>query len=573
MPDHDDRPPWAGAPTQPYAGWRGTTSAPAARAAHAVRPLRRAGRDPPRSTSASWGRHRGPRPGDRRGGAGWAGAAGGAAARGLRGGDPPGPRRLGRLGTDPRHRRAVVGQRPGRPSLAAEIERQVTDEGGEPEGITARPRRRSRRTSRPSATATSTARSGPSSSSSRTPRGTTRCSRSDASWRSRCPDRPPAPAAHSRACRPRSPRHRRSRAVPRSSRWRSSWSSPRSASAGPSGCPTPQRAGTVAASGSWKGSSILTTGAGENPLRPRVGLHAHLRRGGLEGPARRPRGRGGGRRARPAALARPGARSPDAARRRRRRRAGVAARDDVHLLHRPAGRHDAPGRGAAAGGARLLARQPGAQPGRPGLPRAAGAAVLGRRAARRRDPAGARLLRAGRRGRGPSAARGTATCPPRTRPWRRPTSPSAGARCPVGCCPASAGWRWCWCRSTSSSCSSSAWSGPPLGDLLGHGGALAVLLAASIGTVLVLPTAGEIPILLGLAAAGASAGVLGALLIALPAVSLPSAVMVGRALGWRTTAATAGATVVAGAGRRRRAASRHGRLRSGSAQPTSSATA
>lgn len=88
--------------------------------------------------------------------------------------------------------------------------------------------------------------------------------------------------------------------------------------------------------------------------------------------------------------------------------------------------------------------------------------------------------------------------------------------------------------------------GAPLGALLGHGGALAVLLAALIATVLVLPTAGEIPILLGLAAAGASAGVLGALLIALPAISLPSAVMVGRALGWKATAATAGATVVAG---------------------------
>lgn len=86
--------------------------------------------------------------------------------------------------------------------------------------------------------------------------------------------------------------------------------------------------------------------------------------------------------------------------------------------------------------------------------------------------------------------------------------------------------------------------GPPLGEVLGHGGAIAVLLAALIGTVLVLPTAGEIPILLGLAAAGASAGVLGALLVALPAISLPSAVMVGRALGWRTTAAAAGATVV-----------------------------
>jgi len=88
--------------------------------------------------------------------------------------------------------------------------------------------------------------------------------------------------------------------------------------------------------------------------------------------------------------------------------------------------------------------------------------------------------------------------------------------------------------------------GAPLGDLLGHGGALAVLLAALIATVLVLPTGGEIPVLLGLAAAGASGGVLGALLIALPAISLPSGVMVGRALGWKATAATAGATVVAG---------------------------
>jgi uncharacterized membrane protein YraQ (UPF0718 family) len=88
--------------------------------------------------------------------------------------------------------------------------------------------------------------------------------------------------------------------------------------------------------------------------------------------------------------------------------------------------------------------------------------------------------------------------------------------------------------------------GAPLGRLLGHGGALAVLLAALIGVVLVLPTAGEIPILLGLAAAGASFGVLGALLVVLPAISLPSAVMVGRALGWKATAATAGATVVAG---------------------------
>ena len=88
--------------------------------------------------------------------------------------------------------------------------------------------------------------------------------------------------------------------------------------------------------------------------------------------------------------------------------------------------------------------------------------------------------------------------------------------------------------------------GPPLAGVFGHGGALAILLAALVGTLVVLPTGGEIPILLGLAAAGASAGLLGALLVVLPAVSLPSAVMVGRALGWKATAATAGATVVAG---------------------------
>ena len=87
--------------------------------------------------------------------------------------------------------------------------------------------------------------------------------------------------------------------------------------------------------------------------------------------------------------------------------------------------------------------------------------------------------------------------------------------------------------------------GEPLGQVLGHGGFLAVLIAAVVGAVLVLPTGGEIPIVLGLAAAGASAGVLGALLLALPAISLPSFVMVGRALGWRVTAAAAGATVAA----------------------------
>ncbi|WP_422742799.1 permease [Mycobacterium sp. WMMD1722] len=79
-----------------------------------------------------------------------------------------------------------------------------------------------------------------------------------------------------------------------------------------------------------------------------------------------------------------------------------------------------------------------------------------------------------------------------------------------------------------------------------HQGLLVVLVAAVLGTLLVIPTAGEIPILQGLALLGLSTGVLGALLITLPAVSLPGIAMVLRSLGWKTVGATAGATVMAG---------------------------
>jgi uncharacterized membrane protein YraQ (UPF0718 family) len=75
-------------------------------------------------------------------------------------------------------------------------------------------------------------------------------------------------------------------------------------------------------------------------------------------------------------------------------------------------------------------------------------------------------------------------------------------------------------------------------------GILAVLIAAVAGVLFVIPTAGEIPVLLGLAAVGTSPAVLGALLIALPAISLPSMAMVGRTLTWRVVVATAGGVVV-----------------------------
>jgi uncharacterized membrane protein YraQ (UPF0718 family) len=46
--------------------------------------------------------------------------------------------------------------------------------------------------------------------------------------------------------------------------------------------------------------------------------------------------------------------------------------------------------------------------------------------------------------------------------------------------------------------------------------------------------------------AGGGSGVIGALLIVLPAVCVPSMVMVGKVLSWRVTAAMAGAVCLTG---------------------------
>lgn len=67
----------------------------------------------------------------------------------------------------------------------------------------------------------------------------------------------------------------------------------------------------------------------------------------------------------------------------------------------------------------------------------------------------------------------------------------------------------------------------------------AVVVAAVAGTLLVIPTAGELPIIVGLIALGFPMAVTGALVIALPALSLASIAMVGRALSWRVTATMA----------------------------------
>lgn len=80
-----------------------------------------------------------------------------------------------------------------------------------------------------------------------------------------------------------------------------------------------------------------------------------------------------------------------------------------------------------------------------------------------------------------------------------------------------------------------------LGDAAGP---LALLLVGVVGAALVIPTAGEIPVVVGLVAAGASLGVAGVLLIALPALSIPSMVMVARAFSVRATVLLAGWVVL-----------------------------
>ena len=77
-------------------------------------------------------------------------------------------------------------------------------------------------------------------------------------------------------------------------------------------------------------------------------------------------------------------------------------------------------------------------------------------------------------------------------------------------------------------------------------GLLGLLVAAAVGALVVLPTGGEIPVLLGLSALGAGAGLLGVLLVTLPALSLPSLVMVARALSPRVAALSAVAVVGGG---------------------------
>jgi uncharacterized membrane protein YraQ (UPF0718 family) len=88
----------------------------------------------------------------------------------------------------------------------------------------------------------------------------------------------------------------------------------------------------------------------------------------------------------------------------------------------------------------------------------------------------------------------------------------------------------------------------PLDWLSSDGGGGAVLLIVAVALVaipLALPTFGEIPLALALLAAGAPPGAAVALLIAGPAINLPSLLTLGRATSWKVATATAGAVFAA----------------------------
>lgn len=78
------------------------------------------------------------------------------------------------------------------------------------------------------------------------------------------------------------------------------------------------------------------------------------------------------------------------------------------------------------------------------------------------------------------------------------------------------------------------------------GGIAAIALFAIVGTLFVIPTAAEIPIIQSFLTLGIGTGPAAALLVTLPAVSLPSVLIVGRAFPRKVLAFVVGAVVIAG---------------------------
>ncbi len=89
------------------------------------------------------------------------------------------------------------------------------------------------------------------------------------------------------------------------------------------------------------------------------------------------------------------------------------------------------------------------------------------------------------------------------------------------------------------------WLFPAMSPAIGHSLWLLLVLAVT-GTLFVVPTAGEVPIVQTLTRFGLGAAGAGVLLTTLPAVSLPSLLMVGRALPARLLVTVAACVAVLG---------------------------
>jgi len=72
---------------------------------------------------------------------------------------------------------------------------------------------------------------------------------------------------------------------------------------------------------------------------------------------------------------------------------------------------------------------------------------------------------------------------------------------------------------------------------------------AVAGTPFVIPTAGEVPIVQAMVALGMGAGPAGALIMTLPAVSLPSLAMLSRIFSWRPRLVIVGGVMLSGIAR------------------------
>ncbi|WP_308737631.1 permease [Paenibacillus sp. AR247] len=78
------------------------------------------------------------------------------------------------------------------------------------------------------------------------------------------------------------------------------------------------------------------------------------------------------------------------------------------------------------------------------------------------------------------------------------------------------------------------------------GGIAAIILFAVVGTLFVIPTAAEIPIIQSFLSLGVGSGPAAALLVTLPAVSLPSMLIVAKSFPRKVLLFVFGAVIVTG---------------------------